>query len=1224
MTAPTLTVTAAPTVHKSQSFSCQPKSQANPGHAQPQPTDSSASSSSLFLNDQQQQQQNRLTSKSLSNLPAATAAAFDFDLPSLDFDTGIDFDPTLPVSRKLQLSPNEKTTLAPNAANLEGPRPRTDKMGRRKSILGRPHSWVPTSKATADTRPASEKSTEPNGGHVKTTETQDQNNNKKEAPGSGLLQLPPERTGGALSSLARRSWISSSKTPSPSANATESSDYVSHASRERSLSTSSNKLKKLTRKRQGSTNDNEGSKSSDSLGKLGSYLGKMKQRPQNGLSKGAAQHDTDSAASSITSSAPASTATRPSNAASDNTFPSVVVEEVARPPTAQARDPLWSVFKNLESEYAKFQAKKPAEKMRHVRTVLIPFLRGHASHPSTKKLTLEHVEQRANILHKWWNGLLELLDGPSQGAVPGTDRPTLHEVTTLVMMRPEWRLNTPYFRPLSERNLGEASKRRGQPQSANAANDSEGSVDSDFIAESAEHNVRTMFTSNLMRQMAIVVDKMSQRHMPWSMINFAGKACAYAFFFVPGVADVLVSLWSLTADLMRRVADEFHVQRRGKGESDDIVALFPPNLNRLSWTSVKGMARILREPTKLPHAAAKINWNGPWMARWRGRDTDLFFIFCKYYFILAEEFIPSELALVEKSRIPAFVLVNAQILSALDSTVHRQAAFNNAMAFPSADGIDATATALPIAPNNNVMKGMTENRLIVLLKDFLSASSVAFMAARHTFAEAFMALMKASAKRTSLFDHNACFTLCDFLEESLVAYDGYVDVHRPTLEYIDWPFWIDVCRKMMASSNAGSEVRVLSLVFSIWDAIVSNPSRKELVCLDWLLQEDIFYKWFNNWCPMVRAYYMRLVCWRMCRNTGSPSELDTKIFAVVNSRLKTVWSHYIWLKQEADSKGKVPPSTAPCWPTPGKRFVIIRTEVPAAQSGLMLGFDSFSTPMGPLETAVSPPSPRGSAEMSAVEPAAYKKKWNLFGKVLSFGSTSGPNDLETIRRETAAARKHSAPPKSSETPTPPASDTDSLGSSPTYEALQYVFRFTLQWHSQGATAPLGRILTRPRLPAPAQSCINAQANQGDGSPPPLPASRPAPTRAFSGSANSGLIDAAKNANPGDVSPTTVRTMMQYADDDISVSLSPIEQRSSNGQSPWSAPQIATSETLVGPVKPMGIYMQSSTYAGRALAEWSTVVAECNSFVDRRREEGVLSLEDVEVPALGVEGFRKIG
>ena len=48
------------------------------------------------------------------------------------------------------------------------------------------------------------------------------------------------------------------------------------------------------------------------------------------------------------------------------------------------------------------------------------------------------------------------------------------------------------------------------------------------------------------------------------------------------------------------------------------------------------------------------------------------------------------------------------------------------------------------------------------------------------------------------------------------------------------------------------------------------------------------------------------------------------------------------------------------------------------------------------------------------------------------------------------------------------------------------------------------------------------------------------------------------------------------------------------------------------------------YAGRALAEWALVVGECNSFVERRRGEGVPGLKWVEVPTLGVEGFRRFG
>lgn len=48
------------------------------------------------------------------------------------------------------------------------------------------------------------------------------------------------------------------------------------------------------------------------------------------------------------------------------------------------------------------------------------------------------------------------------------------------------------------------------------------------------------------------------------------------------------------------------------------------------------------------------------------------------------------------------------------------------------------------------------------------------------------------------------------------------------------------------------------------------------------------------------------------------------------------------------------------------------------------------------------------------------------------------------------------------------------------------------------------------------------------------------------------------------------------------------------------------------------------YAGRALSEWALIVGECNGFVERRRGEGVPGLKWVEVPVLGVEGFRRFG
>lgn len=461
--------------------------------------------------------------------------------------------------------------------------------------------------------------------------------------------------------------------------------------------------------------------------------------------------------------------------------------------------------------------------------------------------------------------------------VPGVDRPTLLDAVSLIMMRPEWRQSTPTFRPLAERDPEERTRRRSQPGSSDSTSSLQ-STDSAYLAESTGHNVRNMFVANLMSQMALIVEKMSLRPAPQSLVNFAGKACAYAFFFVPGIADILVRLWSLTPGSLRRIADEFKLPRRSKDEGDDIVALFPPGMDKLGWTSVTLVSDALRKPAQLPLASTKISWTGPWVGRWNGRDSDLFFIFCKYYFIIAEGFLPPGLPLMEKARAPGFVLVNAQILSILDSTLHRQASIESISAPPISDafhGAEASAMGLQIAPSNsNILRGMTENRLIVLLKNLLLDTPVLFAGARHTFAESFLAVMRAAIKNTSQFNHNACFTVCDFLEEALPIYNNFVGSCTQPLN-VGWPFWFEVWKKILESNNSMSEIRVLSLIFSIWETISGDQSRKEAICMDWLLAEETFDKLFNNWCPMVRAYYMRLLCWRICRDAGNPNESDT-------------------------------------------------------------------------------------------------------------------------------------------------------------------------------------------------------------------------------------------------------------------------------------------------------------------------------------------------------------
>ena len=312
-----------------------------------------------------------------------------------------------------------------------------------------------------------------------------------------------------------------------------------------------------------------------------------------------------------------------------------------------------------------------------------------------------------------------------------------------------------------------------------------------------------------------------------------------------------------------------------------------------------------------------------------------------------------------------------------------------------------------------------------------------------------------------------------------------------------------------------------------------------------------------------------------------------------------------------------------------------------------------------------------------------KKKWSLLGKVLSFASGPGvanaPPDesakqtyeeqFEQVRKDLAATRPPAGqgkqqeplgapqpPPKpTASTAATPSSDDSSTGSAPVFDAAQFVFRFTLHnipWHvgPNGLAPPLfrDRILARPRLPAPAQAKVSARAaasgRRSESPPPPAPG-LPPPTRRFSGLMAIGLVSEARNANPADSVPaddgsssrTSVGSRCPSYDSrrsNASGSNSSLDEqgRPRGGESPvqdmddfeyGEGRERQQEGRATPPVEPRGASVLSSKYAGRALAEWTMVVSECNSFVDRRRDEGVLGLMEVEVPTLGVEGLRRL-
>ncbi|USW55596.1 hypothetical protein Slin15195_G089150 [Septoria linicola] len=817
------------------------------------------------------------------------------------------------------------------------------------------------------------------------------------------------------------------------------------------------------------------------------------------------------------------------------------------------KDELWTQFRSLDADFSKFQAKSSALKANVVRTTLIPFLRTYSAHTSNKSLRPEDLDRRTSIFNKWWTGLIEMLAGKNNQSISGTDRPIVLDGISGIMERPEWRTPPSPFCPLNERvkvSLGVGGR----------SNTSLTSSSSDFLSDSVHHNVRNTFITNLTSQMAFVVDKMSLRNASASLVTFCGKACAYAFMFVPGMADVLVRLWDLPFDNVRRV-----LQENGISKFDsipelvcaEIVSNFPPALHQLGFVSLPKYSRKMRTPPALPVGTAHIQWWGHWTERWSGRESDLFYVFVKHFHILAVDFLPPQTTKHQRMCAPGLLPIHAQILANVELTIHREAHHAqhdlNAAPTPTFDDVlgdpDIHASSLPVPPTNAV-RLMAENRLVMLIRDFLSERTADHPLARELFAQSFHDLLQAAARGTSMFNHSACYTLLDFLEEVLVILVRYDNLRSSDDPLVDSSFWQTVFRKMIDSENTMTEIRLYAFLFTIWNSIVGLPERKKDTCLRLLLDPDLFESRFNHWCPMVRAYYMRLLCWRVGRYDDE-EDPDLSLLEALQERLQHTWSHYLYLRNKADHENSLRPESYPCHPAPGRRLLIVRTDNIVSPGNSFLTFDGLmkdaNIPMAKATAAAV-----GLAENIDLRPDSSSSNKDsdqetsgkgLFGalKKMIGGGPKKPSSKDTSAahalRETPDTSSHSGP--IADSASAPEKTSKTIAEKPKHRSLS--FRFSLEFHPSNRPHAQMKLLP-PRLPAPAHGLLQEKSN------------------------------------------------------------------------------IVSESTAAA--QPCGASVARARYAGRALAEWTVVVGECGSFFDRRLKEGVPGRQWVETPTLGVELFKR--
>ncbi|KAI9830404.1 MAG: hypothetical protein M1826_004827 [Phylliscum demangeonii] len=678
---------------------------------------------------------------------------------------------------------------------------------------------------------------------------------------------------------------------------------------------------------------------------------------------------------------------------------------------SRTKDELWSVFRELDSDFHRFQSKTSALKVNLVRSSVIPFLRDYADHPSNYHLRPEDLDRRTTILNKWWTALLEMVDGRSSYMLSGTDRPVVFDAISGIMTRSEWRSASSTSAPSSQQATSRA------PSRVSHSTISLDSTGSDFVNESIHHNVRNLFSQNLILQASIVINKLSLRSAPASLINFAGKALAYAFYFSPGIAEILVRLWALTSTNIRSVAEAF--------------------------------------------------------------DLDLFFVFVRQWHLLLEDFLPPEATVSEKAGAPAFALVYAQLMAVLQSTLHRSSgglpAAANSMGTSAITFDDVLGNANGAGPDlpflgGNSTRMMAENRLITLLREVLSDKCSDDVRAVRTLATFFAKILQTAARRTSKFNQDACYALCDFLEEVIYVFARYQATNSSVPDLIDWPFWFAVCQQMADSRNTLSEIRLFAFLYSIWGLVVADDRRKEAVCLGWLLTR--------------------------------------RIVASLMSNLRRAWTQILVMSNAARTQCLLPPLTKPCYPAPGRRIVIVRDDQPLTPTPY-LSFDGLTSSLrlGPtimsrrasfLSSSIQDECSGDSVNNTPHMDGGAKKRWSILRNIRKFGNPTdddfipdrahAPTYGSQVRSEAEALRQRSSDPPSSqssgtlsgrmaERKRVERSMSDSSGTSA--EPIRPSFKFALEWLEKESPLLRDNRFHAPRLPQPAQDLLSAEEDDDE-------------------------------------------------------------------------------------------------------------------------------------------------
>ncbi|KAM0789642.1 hypothetical protein ACM66B_000446 [Microbotryomycetes sp. NB124-2] len=445
--------------------------------------------------------------------------------------------------------------------------------------------------------------------------------------------------------------------------------------------------------------------------------------------------------------------------------------------------------------------------------------------------------------------------------------------------------------------------------------------------------------------LSFAVDKLNEKAVYANTLVFSGRVMALAFFRIEGVAlKLLRALPRVKRQCFTRVLAEAGIREHQLPTVN--LELFPTHLWSLCLRDMKSYLDLLLPPARklstpptmiededalVRDAKVVVEMAGNWLIRWTASDSDLPFAFYRaYHRQLAHHLVPMDqrrylanqhpLDPASVITAPGALFLAASLLEKCDSLVHRNLRSVTSIG-PNQNNFNTNDSAnLSFGQKPKILE-LANRRLVQTMLDIVGGPPAAVGSEqdasadtdvrRHAFSRMLPLWIRASMKRTSMWDTRSVFILLDLIEGLIytLSYpapsqrdsDADLIVPKPSessLDLFDIQFIFSCVKIILGNAdNTVALMRTIAFIYAHFEIFTLRPSDRDELCEHVILDEVLFERMYLHWNAGVRGYFIRLLVWRLSRLGITDAEQHPDrprdprilaIFGLMNERLEAI------------------------------------------------------------------------------------------------------------------------------------------------------------------------------------------------------------------------------------------------------------------------------------------------------------------------------------------------